>query len=385
MTDQNNLDKAIAYLGTALKDLANNSKPVFDFNDIVKAIPKRGLSGDHITGGTITGFSSLGIKDDATAVKLTVSNDGVKIGLLAVDQIQGNLAVSQNITAQNLTLSGHLKAATIEVTEILSDTRIERSASLEFKKTETESLDNKGLWWIGEGYAKQFVYKAYPDRFFSTEIVDVHKDKHYAINGIPILNSTELGNTVVKSSLRELGRLKGLIVDGDVIIDQYIVYNSNTNRLGIGTEEPNAALSIFEDGVEVLLGTKEQTRGIVGTFASLPFDIVTDNTARITIQPNGDIILGNQNQFPSKVFVHGKLSIGAKNPDERAALHVQGSIKFDDRLHQYGERFPSSGNYNKGDVVWNTEPRPGSYIGWVCISAGAPGIWLPFGDIKPTL
>ncbi len=70
---------------------------------------------------------------------------------------------------------------------------------------------------------------------------------------------------------------------------------------------------------------------------------------------------------------------------DSAALHVQGSIKFDDRLHQYGERFPSSGNYNKGDVVWNTEPRPGSYIGWVCISAGAPGIWLPFGDIKPTL
>jgi len=91
MTDQNNLDKAIAYLGTALKDLANNTKPVFDFNDIVKSIPKRGLSGDHITGGTITAFSSLGIKDDATSTKLVIGNDGIKIDVLSVGTLQGNL------------------------------------------------------------------------------------------------------------------------------------------------------------------------------------------------------------------------------------------------------------------------------------------------------
>lgn len=384
MTDSSNIDKAVAYLGSTLKELVQAQTPSIDYTKIVDSLPKRSLSGDHIRGGIIAEFTSQGIKDLAQSTKITVSNDTVKIDNLTVDKIAGSIVVEQNIQAKNITVEGHLKAATLEVLEIKADSRIERSASLEFKKAENESLENKGLWWIGEGYAKQLVYKSNPDRFFSTENLDLNRDKHYSIAGVPVLSSVELGNTITKSNLREVGRLKGLIVDGNVIIDQYIVYNSTTNRLGIGTEEPNAALSVEEDGVEVMLGSRDQTRGIVGTYASIPFDIVTDNTSRITVQPNGDIQLGNTNQYPSKIFVHGKVSIGAKTPDERVSLQVQGPIKFDDRIHQYNSAVPNNGSYNKGDIVWNTDPRPGSYVGWVCVSAGSPGMWLPFGEIKLT-
>jgi hypothetical protein len=42
---------------------------------------------------------------------------------------------------------------------------------------------------------------------------------------------------------------------------------------------------------------------------------------------------------------------------------------------------PVSGSYSVGDVVWNSAPSPGGNVGWVCITAGAPGTWKAFGTI----
>lgn len=43
---------------------------------------------------------------------------------------------------------------------------------------------------------------------------------------------------------------------------------------------------------------------------------------------------------------------------------------------------PSSGLWARGDVVWNAEPWPGAPLGWVCTSAGTPGVWSVFGRIE---
>ena len=42
---------------------------------------------------------------------------------------------------------------------------------------------------------------------------------------------------------------------------------------------------------------------------------------------------------------------------------------------------PASGSWNHGDIVYNDNPVSGGYIGWVCVSAGNPGIWKAFGLI----
>ena len=39
------------------------------------------------------------------------------------------------------------------------------------------------------------------------------------------------------------------------------------------------------------------------------------------------------------------------------------------------------GAANVGDIVYNTAPSPGGYIGWVCTAAGNPGTWKRFGVI----
>lgn len=43
---------------------------------------------------------------------------------------------------------------------------------------------------------------------------------------------------------------------------------------------------------------------------------------------------------------------------------------------------PTSGTYQRGDIVWNSVPKAGKPIGWICVIAGTPGTWKGFGTIE---
>jgi hypothetical protein len=45
---------------------------------------------------------------------------------------------------------------------------------------------------------------------------------------------------------------------------------------------------------------------------------------------------------------------------------------------------PGSGQWFKGEVVWNSVPAAGSPMGWICTVAGTPGTWVPFGYVGTT-
>jgi hypothetical protein len=47
-----------------------------------------------------------------------------------------------------------------------------------------------------------------------------------------------------------------------------------------------------------------------------------------------------------------------------------------------GEGPRMSGASTLGDVVLDRTPSAGDYIGWVCVRAGEPGVWKPFGRIE---
>ena len=44
---------------------------------------------------------------------------------------------------------------------------------------------------------------------------------------------------------------------------------------------------------------------------------------------------------------------------------------------------PTTGEWARGDVVWNRNPSAGGKVGWVCTAGGTPGTWKPFGAIDP--
>lgn len=43
---------------------------------------------------------------------------------------------------------------------------------------------------------------------------------------------------------------------------------------------------------------------------------------------------------------------------------------------------PTNGIWIKGDILYNTNPLAGGYIGWVCLANGMPGTWKQFGLIE---
>jgi hypothetical protein len=360
----NNIDNILSALGDELKGLAQQSAP--NTKEIARKLPLRSLTGDHINGGTVQNFASTGIKDTATKPQLTIDDFGVHATRLTVENLE------------NLTVSGTLKVKILEVDEIKADIKFEKDTPIVFSG---DQLDGKGLLWAGSGHTKQFIFSSKPDRFFVSENIDFARGKSITVNNIKLIDENELGPTVTKSNLREVGQLNGLIVNGNVRIDQYIVYDSTTNRLGLGTEEPNAALSIVDSGVELVLGSKDSVKGFIGTYASHNLEIGTDNTARIIISASGNISLGNSKLAPVQVSVHGKLSVRVNTPDPEVDLHVNGAIKFNNRLQKYDKTYPISGSYNEGDIVWNITPKMNTYVGWVCIQTGAPGLWAPFGKI----
>ena len=242
---------------------------------------------------------------------------------------------------------------------------------------------NKGLIFTGSGSAKQFILADNPDRFFSTENIDIAGGKTLSINSKPVITETSLGPTITQSDLTSVGRLKGLIVDGSLSINQNLFYFADSDRLAIGTEEPNAALSIAEDGIEIIVGTSGTGRAKVGTFAFQDFDIVSDNKPRITVGAGGDIFLGNRKSSPITVRVNGTVSVGVETPDPRVALHVNGAIKYNNTLHITSNEPPKDGTFNQGDIVWNNIPRADAPVGWICTRPGTPGVWNPFGLILP--
>lgn len=251
-----------------------------------------------------------------------------------------------------------------------------------FKAAKGETNYGKGIIFSGHGTTKQIVLSQAPDRFFVSENIDLAPDASLMINRVKVLDGNELGPTVVKSSLRELGRLNSLIVDGSTSINSYLFFNASTNRLGLGTETPNATISIVDGFTETLIGTNEYNHGFIGTYNTSDFDIIAGSKIWITVKPNGAIDLGNPRENSSKVRINGKLSVGVSVPDNEVDLHVGGPVRLNNRLQIYAENPPGSGNYGLGDIVWNTNPRAGGNIGWVCTRAGSPGVWHRFGDIR---
>jgi hypothetical protein len=258
------------------------------------------------------------------------------------------------------------------------DTNIVELSYLKFNG----DIEGKGLIWAGRGHTKQLVYQPSPDRFFSSETIDLAKDRAVTINGVKIIDDKELGTSITKSSLREVGRLRGLIVDGSLSVNQFLYYNATSDRLGLGTEEPNAALSICDEGVEIVIGAREYNKAGIGAYNSSDLELITDNTTRVSIAAGGNIELGNRNNGPIQVLVHGTMGVNVGTPDPRTNLHVGGAIKFNDTLHLKGTRPPEGGSFKQGDIVWNSEPQQRHYVGWICIQSGNPGIWAQFGEIR---
>ena len=334
------------------------------------------LSGNLISGGLISTFASTGIKDKASVQTLIIEDGRISVDKITVKEIDSDLLISGK-----LNVLGELTATKITADEIFSNQKYDKQYIEFIPNEQTQSTIGSGLIWKDLGPTRMFVLRPEPERFFSSENIDIRDGKNYSIGNVNVLSINLLGPTVKKSSLTEVGALKELTVNGDTVLGGFATFSSDLQRIGINTDQPVGVLTLTDFEQDVILNLEvENGRAKVGTFNNRPFELTAGDQALVTLEPKGIVNIGHEYRSDIITRAWGKLGINVKHPEED--LEVRGNIRFKEKLFAVDNSPPTKGNYKRGDIVWNENPDAGSFIGWVCVVAGTPGIWKTFGAIS---
>ena len=255
---------------------------------------------------------------------------------------------------------------TLHVDSVVSDNRMERTGSVEFKATKESSLYGVGLQWRGEKSIRQLVLKPDPERVWSSISLDVDEGRGYFINGRLALSADSLGSSVVNSNLITVGPLQSLIVTGDVELQGNVKANlGSISARSIGFSTGDVSTSFDASNIN----------------SSAAFKFSINQTSALVLGKD-EIVLGDPALNGRVIKAFGKVTVGVNNPTTNASLTVAGDVELGGKYFTNGTSAPTEGYFNKGDICWNSDPKPTSYIGWVCIASGTPGQWAPFGAIN---
>ena len=303
----------------------------------------------------------LGVDEDSTAFVGTWGNNSFSIVTDNTKRItvSGNTTEFGNAKSKGAVVKVHGK---LEVDSIVSDVRIEKTSPIEFLASKDNSIFGKGMIWKGEGGTRQFVMMPNPDRIYSTESFDLAVNKEYWIDGKNVLSRTDLGSTVVNSSLTRLGTLTSLDVAGTVNLSDSINIQNSVVTI-------NNSVTI-KDGAGILTLS---SKGITADKFSIGEDFEVDSA--------GSISIGDKNNTTRSVNIYGRLGVNVTNTQEDAAFSVDGVMVVNGKRFAHGVGAPKEKSWTQGDIVWNTSPIRTSYVGWICVMSGTPGTWEPFGYI----
>lgn len=270
-------------------------------------------SGDQVSGGIIQQFSSTGIDDRSTNIAVTILDD--------VTVVENNL-LTKDLTVQgNVTINGTLDKDSYFYQEL-----VDTATATTVKKLDKTLFDG-----------------------FSNTVFNTLKDKgidlsKITINGKDVVVDNALGSNITKSNLREVGMLTELQVQGETFLSES--FYTGKGRVGVNTIEPGAALSIWDQEVEVHVSKKSSETAFVGTPRSQKVVLGANNKTNVTLNTDGSTHISD--------------------------LRIGQTMKFTE-----GDKAP---NYTstKGHVVWNSNPSVGGPLGWICI--GGPN-WANFGII----
>jgi hypothetical protein len=248
----------------------------------------------------------------------------------------------------NLTVNG-----TLTVANLVTDSRVDRTHPIQFLPTQTSSIYGLGLVWAGADRSSQLILLSGPDRIYSSESFDLANGKSYHVGTKAVLSADTLYDSVVNSSLTSVGTLTNLNVAGLISSAQV-----STAVLSVGPLNIKDSVLSFNESASIIVG-QHQT----------------------LYSNNQETIVGNIAHQTKPVKVFGPLSVNINNPDPTLSFSVAGDVSIGNKRITNGSSIPTQGTFALGDICWNTNPQGGAFIGWVCVFAGTPGQWLPFGAI----
>ncbi len=141
-------------------------------------------------------------------------------------------------------------------------------------------------------------------------------------------------------------QLKELEVSGEAMLSDVLYTTPGNKRVGINTMDPSDALTVWDQECEVVIGKHASQEGYIGTRRRQNLNIGANNQVGITVRSDGTVAL-------DKLELQGKvISSGDAIPGHAA---------------------------KRGDIVLNTKPNVGGYVGWVCLDGLR---WSGFGKIE---
>ena len=254
----------------------------------------------------LTEFTSTGISDQATSCQLTIMDDTTVVENCLTAH---SMDVVGSITVQNLIVKGAINTdnqSWITLADNISQKTLE--------KLTTE-------WNI---QLVNQVVQEIKDNGISFDQVQV--------GGESLISGNRLAGTITESNIQSLGTLRQLQVQGEAHINNTVsVVN---RRLGINTDTPEMALSIWDEEVSVVIGKNKAKQAYIGTNRDQGLVIGVNRLPQIEIDSAG-------------LTAIKKLQVG---------------------LHKISHNTAVPGwSGTRGDIVFNSNPGPDRVFAWVCL------------------
>jgi hypothetical protein len=314
------LDFGLLCQSTLINAIQNQSMvyPAGSINSDALNIENLTITGDHVVGGIIKNFGSTGIDDKASQCQLSIFDETtvVENNLLTKDltvkgtvNVEGNLNVTGSVAENSPFYVTLVRDTTNNVRSSLNAVVFDSYADMVFNKIKDDGLDLTKL----------------------------------TFNGQLIIDGQALNNTITSSNLQKVGQLKELQVSGETFLAETL-YISN-KRTGINTIEPNQALSVWDQEVEIGMGKLSSGTAIMGTPRPQTLVLSSNGKNNLTLNTDGSVSVDT-------------LGLGQ--------ISISSSLT------------PPSDDRPLGCIVFNANPTLGGPIGWVSLGSAR---WANFGII----
>jgi hypothetical protein len=231
----------------------------------------------------------------------------------------------------------------VVVENCLTANRIEVVESAKIKElTVTGSIntDNRAWQTLSDAISEKTLNRLTPEWRDSliSEVEDKIREKginfsQVQIDGVRVVAGDTLSRKITNSNLQSLGSLKELNVVGEAHI--YNTVSVLNKRLGVNTQEPEMALSVWDEEVSILAGKFKDRSAYIGTGRLQNLVIGVNRTPAIEIDIDGITAIKKL-----RVGVH-RISHGTEVPNYAGT---------------------------KGDVVFNANPSINDNVfAWQCL------------------
>ena len=253
-------------------------------------------------------FSSVGIKDQATETQLTIMND--------------HTVFENNLTARDLTIANSAQIQNLVVTGSINTDNHSWSAL-------SADIAEKTFARVTDTWQSDLVRQV--AEHIKTNGIDFDQ---VTVGGTLLVDGNRLAETIKETSIQTTGVLRTLQVAGETHLNE--TFSVARKRVGVNTEEPEMALSVWDEEVSVNIGKNKLNQAYIGTGRAQGIAIGTNRVAHVEITADG-------------LTQIKKLQVGVHKISH--ATEVPGW----------------SGT--KGDMVFNANPGSNRVFAWVCLGA----------------